>query len=210
MIETNAARSYLFTIGHSDHEFGHILALLEKQQIDVIADVRSQPYSRFHAQFNRETLAKALSSERIAYVHLGRQLGARRVEHESYQGRQARYDLIRRLPAFRDGLEILRQQIVGHRVCLLCAEKDPITCHRTVLVCRQLRGEPIEIRHIRADGSLETTAQIEDRLIEAVGLPPDHLFLGREELIEQAYDLQSERIAYTQVEETRLLNEEVA
>lgn len=210
MIELDAGRSCLFTVGHSDHTSSRFSALLGKHEIDVIIDVRSQPYSRLRPQFNRETLTASLSNEGIAYVYLGRELGARRVEHESYQDRQARYDLIRRLPAFRNGLMRLRQQVVGHRPCLLCAEKDPITCHRTVLVCRQLRGEPIEIRHIRADGSIETTAQVEDRLIEAVGLPPAHLFLSREELVEQAYELQSERIAYAQVERSRLLNEDLA
>jgi uncharacterized protein (DUF488 family) len=210
MIDAGASRSCLFTIGHSDHELSRFLLLLRKFEVDVIADVRSQPYSRFHAQFNRETLAKWLSSTGITYVFLGRELGARRAEPQAYQDRQARYDLIRRLPAFREGLDVLRRQIVGHRVSLLCAERDPITCHRTILVCRQLRGEGVDILHIREDGSAETTAQIEDRLIEAAGLPPAHLFLGREELVEQAYELQAERIAYTQVEATRVRNEEVA
>jgi len=200
MIEGTATKPILLTIGHSDHELAEFVPLLAEHGVNVVADVRSQPYSRFHGQFNRETLAESLKRAGIQYVFLGRELGARRTERESYQDNQARYDLICRLPAFRDGLERLQRGLASYRICLLCAEKDPITCHRTVLVCRHLRSEPIEIRHILVDGSIETTEQVETRLLEAFGLPSTHLFCDRSQLIEQAYDLQAERIAYTEAE----------
>lgn len=198
MIENAATKPILLTIGHSDHELPEFLALLAEHGVNVLADVRSHPYSRYHGQFNRETLAESLKRSGIQYVFLGRELGARRTERESYKDNQARYDLIGRLPAFREGLERLHRGVASHRICLLCAEKDPITCHRTVLVCRHLRSEPIEIRHILVDGSIETTEQVESRLLEAVGLPSTHLFCDRYQLIEEAYDLQAERIAYTE------------
>lgn len=200
MIESNGAKPCLFTIGHSDHEMSEFVSLLAQHGVNAIADVRSQPYSRFHGQFNRETLAELLKRAGIQYVFLGRELGARRSERESYQGKQARYDLISQLPAFRDGLDRLRRGLAAHRIALLCAEKDPITCHRTVLVCRHLRSDPVVIQHILEDGSIETTEQAEARLLETVGLPPTHLFKDSSELIEQAYDLQGERIAYTESE----------
>ncbi|MCC6680694.1 MAG: DUF488 domain-containing protein [Phycisphaeraceae bacterium] len=176
------------------------LDLLARHDINVVADVRSLPYSRFHDQFNRETFAESLKSAGIQYVFLGRELGARRRERDCYSGSQARYDLIAQLPAFHEGLNWLRLRLTAHRITLLCAEKDPVTCHRMVLVCRHLRSEPIEIRHILENGSFETTEQAEMRLLEAVGLLPTHLFRSRAELIEDAYDLQAERIAYTQTE----------
>jgi len=166
---------------------------------------RYRPYSRFHPQFNREPLAEQLNRSGISYVFLGLELGARRTERESYQNRRARYDLIRALPAFLEGLDLLRRDLVSHRVALLCAEKDPITCHRTVLVCRQLRFEPIQIEHILENGEIETNDQAETRLIEEVGLPPTHLFYGRLQLVEQAYDMQSERIAYMEPETPRAM-----
>ena len=198
MIGLSSTRPSLFTIGHSDHGMAEFVSLLARHGVDVVGDVRSQPYSRFHAQFDRETLAEALANNGVRYIFFGRELGARRSERESYRGNQARYDLIGRLPAFREGLAQIRRLLVSDRVCLLCAEKDPITCHRAVLVCRHLRREPIDIGHILADGSLETTEQVEARLVDAVGLPPTHLFLDHSELVEQAYDLQAERIAYTE------------
>jgi len=188
----------LFTVGHSDHEMAEFIALLTRHEIDAVADVRSQPYSRFHSQFNRETLAESLKRAGIQYAFLGKELGARRAEPESYRDRQARYDLIAGLPAFREGIERIRRGLTTHRIALLCAEKDPLTCHRTVLVCRHLRSEPISIEHILEDGSIETTEAAEARLLELVGLPPAHLFKNRQELIEEAYDMQGERIAYTE------------
>ncbi len=190
----------LFTIGHSNHESDELVGLLKKHGVDAIADVRSHPYSRFHAQFNRETLAQWLQQSGIEYAFLGRELGARRSERQSYQGHQASYSLIKQLPAFREGLERVRLGLASHRVALLCAEKDPLTCHRAILVCRELRCEPIDIRHILEDGLLETTAQLETRLLDEVGLPQAHLFMDRAELLEQAYDLQAERIAFTETE----------
>lgn len=200
MSECTPPRPSLLTIGHSDHDTAEFIALLLKHGVQVVADVRSSPYSRFHAQFNRDTLAAALKHAGIEYVFLGRELGARRTEPECYRNGQARYDLISRLPAFREGLERIRHGVVRQRIVLLCAEKDPITCHRTVLVCRQLRSEPMEILHILGDGSIETTDQAEMRLLEAAGLPPGDLFRSRAQLIEEAYDLQAERIAYTESE----------
>lgn len=210
MIANTTTKMCLFTIGHSDHELPEFVSLLAKHGVNVVADVRSHPYSRFHGQFNRETLVEYLRSVNIQYVFLGRELGARRSERESYQNNQARYDLIVRLPVFREGLDRIRQGMASHRIALLCAEKDPITCHRTILVCRHLRSEPVDIRHILEDGSLETTEQVETRLLEAVGLPLMHLFLDRSELIEQAYDLQAEKIAYTEDEASIVTSEDAS
>jgi uncharacterized protein (DUF488 family) len=200
MTPSAPSRPRLYTIGHSDHELSAFISLLAQHGVTAVADVRSQPYSRFHSQFNRELLADALKRSGIQYVFMGRELGARRAERESYQGRQARYDLIAKLPAFQEGLTRLRRGLEAHRIALLCAEKDPITCHRTVLVCKYLKSEPIDILHILDDGSVETTDQVEARLLEAVGLPPSDLFQSRQELVEQAYSKQAARIAFTEAD----------
>lgn len=195
-------RPTLLTIGHSDHELPEFLSLLSQHEISAIADVRSQPYSRFHPQYNREVLSEALSRAGVQYVFLGNELGARRTERESYRDRQARYDLISKLPAFRAGLDRLRNGVSKHRIALLCAEKDPLTCHRTILVSRCLRHDPFDILHVLEDGSTETTEQAETRLLDVLGLPQGGLFQSRAELIEQAYDMQSLRIAFTESDQT--------
>lgn len=194
------ARPVLFTIGHSDHELPDFLSLVARHAITAIADVRSQPYSRFHSQFNREVLTEALRKEGVQYVFLGNELGARRAERESYRGKQARYDLIAKLPAFQEGLARLRKGMLTHRIALMCAEKDPLTCHRTILICRHLRSSGLEIVHILEDGTVETHAQAELRLLE-LAAPPGALFCPRDVLIEQAYDAQGDEIAFTESDE---------
>ena len=193
---TEAPDVRLFTVGHSNHTPEVFLALLQSHQIGAVADVRSSPFSRFNPQYNRDALAAALTAVDIRYVFLGLELGARRSEPECYDSGKARYDLIAKTPLFQRGLERVRRGTASYRVALLCAEKDPLTCHRTILVCRHLRAESMLIQHILEDGGLESNADAERRLLSVCGLPPHDLFRSHEELIEQAYDMQGDRIAY--------------
>jgi uncharacterized protein (DUF488 family) len=203
---SDVVRPILFTIGHSNHEMAEFLALLQQHGVTAIADVRSQPYSRFTPQFNREPLAAALQRAAIHYVFFGRELGARRSERESYRNGQARYELIRHLPAFRAGLDRVRRGAATQRIALKCAEKDPIISHRTVLVCRQLRAD-LEIQHILGDGTIETNEQAESRLLDLAHLPPGDLFQSRRDLVERSYDAQAERIAYREDQDPAIAGE---
>src|SRR6185295_1306071 len=187
----------LFTIGHSNHELPAFMALLKQHGITAIADVRSQPYSQYTPQFNREILDKALAAQEIVYGFLGRELGARREERECYVDGQARYDRIVNLPLFQKGLEHIRRGAASQRLALMCSEKDPITCHRMILVCRQLRqSKDLPVGHILETGALESNEAAETRLLAELGLPAVSLFETRAEMIEQAYDKQAELIAY--------------
>lgn len=190
-------RAQLLTIGHSVLELPRFLASLALNSVTAVADVRSKPYSRFNPAFNRESLAAALKAAGIAYVFLGEELGARRAEPEAYRAGQARYDLIRTLPAFARGLDRVRRGIETHRLALMCAEKDPLTCHRTILVCRAMRDDSLDIAHILDDGSIESSEQAERRLLGLMKISTDDLFSDYEGLVQRAYDLQSERIAYS-------------
>lgn len=188
----------LFTVGHSNHEIERFIALLVRHEITAVADVRSSPYSQYTPQFNREILRQALESRGIRYVFLGDELGARRQERECYVSRQARYDRIVELPAFEAGLQRLRKGATQHRIAMMCSEKDPLTCHRTILVCRALRGQGLRITHILENGALEPHDALEERLLATIGLPTQTLFQDKAQLIEQAYDKQAEAIAYTE------------
>jgi hypothetical protein len=78
----------------------------------------------------------------------------------------------------------------------MCAEKDPVMCHRAILVCRNLRDSATEILHILEDGRLERNSDMERRMMQSLRVREQDLFMTHEELVEHAYDLQSERIAY--------------
>ena len=188
----------LFTIGHSNHTIFDFLRLLLSHGVNALVDVRSHPYARFHSQFNREVLAADLKKAKIAYVFLGRELGARRREAACYEGNRADYGLVAKLPIFREGLRRIREGVRKYRIAVMCAERDPIDCHRGILICRHLREEPITIQHIRHDGSLEAHADLEERVVERLKIEPG-LFDGHrdfDELVERAYEIQGKRIAY--------------
>ena len=193
-------RPALFTIGHSTHEWLEFLALLQKHGVTAVADVRSQPSSRL-PQYVKAELQAQLNHGGIEYVFLGRELGARRDEPECYYGGQAVYARIADLPIFREGLDRIARGLEKHRIALMCAEKEPLDCHRTVLICRHLRGRGIPINHILADGSLEDHEATERRLLRITNTERT-LFepnLTDEELLNQAYETRGREIAYRAV-----------
>jgi uncharacterized protein (DUF488 family) len=173
--------------------------LLRMHGVSAVADVRSSPYSQFNPHFNREQLQPVLKRAGMDYVYLGEELGARRAEPECYVDGKARYDLICKTPRFRDGLQRVKAGGEQHRLTLMCAEKDPLTCHRAILVCRHLRSCAIPISHILHNGELETTAAMEQRLLIEAGCGEANLFVTDQAAeIEYAYDVQGARIAYTE------------
>lgn len=190
----------LFTIGHSTHDCTKFLGLLKQHGIEVVADVRTRPFSRF-PWFCGPALKKELKANGFRYVFLGDELGARRVEREVYIGPRADYELIARTPAFQSGFERLREGVAKFRVALMCAEKDPLDCHRTVLVCRHAK-EFAEIFHIHADGRLETHADAEVRMMSRYVSPEGDMFRSRIELLNEAYRRRGEEINYVEQPQT--------
>lgn len=186
----------LFTIGHSTHSLERFLELLAVYGITAVADVRSSPYSRYNPQFNRETLQKELKRKGLQYVFLGRELGPRSDDPACYIEGKVQYNLLAGTDLFRKGLERLKKGMESFRIALMCAEKDPVTCHRAILICRHLRGNGLKISHILEDGSLEDNEDSIKRLMKLLKIQDTHLFKAREEIIQDAYDMQSERIAY--------------
>ncbi len=193
----------LFTIGHSNHSLDHFLELLLAHQVSAVADARSIPYSKYSPQFNKDVLESALRDADIDYVFLGRELGASRSEDSCYIDGQVKYDRIAQLPTFRRGLERVLQEVEHYRVALMCSESDPITCHRTILVCRELKRicQDLKTTHILGDGTGERQEMSEERLVNLHKLQPE-LFgelTSTSGVIERAYDLQAEKIAYRKV-----------
>ncbi|HOU49719.1 MAG TPA: DUF488 domain-containing protein [Smithella sp.] len=187
----------IFTIGHSTHRFETFIELLQKHSITAVADVRSHPYSSRLPQFNREPLIKGLHLFGIQYVFLGEELGARRVEPECYDGTRVIYQRIATLPKFQEGLQRLRRGAEEFRIAMMCAEKEPLDCHRTILICRALRKE-FKILHILFDGSIEEHSQTEQRLVQKMKVERT-LFdadISDDQLIQKAYDKKAEQIAY--------------
>jgi uncharacterized protein (DUF488 family) len=200
LIDCRDQRMRLFTIGHSSHDFATFLGLLRQHEIQVVADVRSRPFSRF-PWFSRPELEKALKENGIRYVFLGLELGARRDERECYVGPRADYDLISLTPAFRSGMERLKTGVQYYRIALMCSEREPLDCHRTVLVCRHAKPFA-EISHIHADGHLETHEEAEIRMMSRYGAREGDMFLSKIELLNAAYKRRGEEINYVEQPQT--------
>ncbi len=186
----------IYTIGHSNHQWRKLLNLLQTHGIGAVCDVRSRPYSRFNPQFNREPMRDALKAERIAYIYLGGELGGRPEDEGCYENGQVRYDRGARSENFRQGLARLQKGRETHRLALMCAEKDPLDCHRMLLVSRQLAEDGIPVLHILATGKLETQEQALERLLTRLAIPAGDLLRSRDEAILAAYSAQAGKVAY--------------
>lgn len=156
-----AVHPVLYTIGHSNHDQEHFCTLLLRHGIEVLADVRSQPYSRHTPQFNSEELKAALATHGIRYVYLGDQLGGRPRDPEHYdeEGR-ALYHRMARSEPFLQGIDRLSGGAQQYRVAIMCSEEDPAVCHRFLLVSRVMTDQGADVQHIRGDGSLHSHDQV--------------------------------------------------
>lgn len=188
----------VYTIGHSNGTAEHLLEMLDQHGITAVADVRSQPYSRFNPQFNREALASALKNSGRDYVFLGQELGARSEDRSCYRDGRAQYALIAQTPLFERGIERLLAGMEKFRLAILCAEKEPLGCHRSILIARYLHERGIGVRHILEDGSLEDHAASLLRLLALHGMQENNLFQSRDELIAVAYEKQAEEIEFSE------------
>lgn len=170
--------------------------LLKEHGITALCDVRSDPHSRVNPQFNREKLKEALRQNQISYVFLGKELGARTNDRSCYVGGKVQYELLARTELFHKGIGRIREGMKRYQLALMCAEKDPIECHRTILVARQLDALGFPIKHILEDSTLESHEHALARLLHRLNLPDHDMFRSREAVIGDAYRIQGDRIAY--------------
>jgi len=150
----------IFTIGHSNHPLERFLELLRRHRIEVVVDVRSNPFARYSIQFDSGALQRALRPEAIKYVFLGDRLGGKPEGQDFYD--EKGYVLYYRLaqsPRFRQGLRELVAGL-GRRTVVLCSEEDPTDCHRRRLLGPVLAEEGVEVVHIRGDGRLQREVEL--------------------------------------------------
>jgi len=186
----------LFTIGHSNHPIERFLDLVRGAGITAIADVRSTPASRRYPWFNHARLAPRLAAEGIAYVPLGEALGGRPRDPRLYSAdRVADYAAMARAEEFRAGLDRVGEGMRRYRVCLMCAERAPLDCHRCLLVARALAKRGFAIGHVLADATIERHAQTEERLLALAGGSND-IFSDRDQRVAAAYARRAGTAAY--------------
>lgn len=186
----------ILTIGHSNHSFETFLEMLRRHQVRLAADVRSTPYSRRHPQFNREKLQAALPEQGVDYAFFGEELGARPQDASCYEHGRVSYARLADRAAFRAGIDRLIQQANSDRIAIMCAEKEPLECHRTLLVAPALEAFGVTVTHINSDGALESHHDAMLRLLNKLGMPRADLFHAEDELMRAALRRQEAKIAY--------------
>ena len=179
--------------------------------------MRSHPYSRYLPHFNQRELKAEFQANGINYVFLGKELGARPENLSCYVQGKAVYEKIAATEAFKTGIQRILKGAENYKIALMCAEKDPLTCHRSILVCQHLRHFDLNINHILKNGELESHQHLEERMLAKTGLtevsnaqtvqqlslfsvPETTPRLSREESLNQAYQIQGDKIAYVEKE----------
>ncbi|MCB5265639.1 MAG: DUF488 domain-containing protein [Candidatus Cloacimonetes bacterium] len=196
----------VFTIGHSNHEITDLVALIKKHKVDMILDVRSTPYSKRYPQYNQEEFRLVLQSHQIDYQSFGLWFGARQPDPEYYTSEGwLHYSAYAKSGTFADGVHSLDQCLFqGYSPALLCSEKDPFDCHRAIMVARDLSQKGYDIRHILADGSILSQAELDQQILNKYFPNRDEgnifdLIDGRqseEEMLQEAYLERNKAIAW--------------
>jgi uncharacterized protein (DUF488 family) len=190
----------LFSIGHSNIPQERFLAMLRDAGVTLIADVRTVPYSRFAPWFSQKPLAASLSACSVGYAAMGAALGGRPHDQRLYGDGVADYERMAAQPEFQAGLDRLVEAAAQARVCMLCAEREPLDCHRCLLVARRLAERGLAVKHILHNGLIEPHATTEQRLLALEGQGDEQgcdLFVsGQRERLAAAYQRRTRAVAF--------------
>ena len=157
----------LYTIGHSNHNIGEFIKLLEANSIMLLVDVRSAPYSRYNPHFNKENLQQILFQQDIQYAYAGKYLGGRPIDPSCYKGGQipeegadylheVDYPEVMRKNWFIKAIERLLELADQDLTTIMCSEEDPALCHRHHLIAKYLSEvyPELDVLHIRGGGNI--------------------------------------------------------
>jgi uncharacterized protein (DUF488 family) len=188
----------IYTVGHSTLPYDQFVGLVRSVGVNAIADVRSSPYSRYHPQFNRETLKEKLRGDGISYVFLGKELGGRPSNKSLFCDGVADYEKMAAQPLFKDGLKRIAEGAAKYDIALMCSEHNPLECHRCLLVGRALSGAGFYVKHILGDGTTLDQGKIEGRLLSLFSSATKDLFVSSQDELKIAYRKQAKRVAFSE------------
>lgn len=193
----------LFTVGHSNLDFLQFVKLFQDRSVDLLIDVRSQPRSGRFPQFSRPGFDKMIEDAGIRYLFLGEELGGRPDDEDAYRHGVVDYRARRKSYAFHAGVERVLHELQHASCALLCAEEDPLECHRFLMICPELVRMGIRPLHIRKgsqnQSKTESQEDAENRLLAPMlhrGAASTLFPQSRTEALEEAYNLQAGKFAY--------------
>lgn len=194
----------IFSIGHSQHDLDYFISLLKSHKINYVLDVRSQPYSRFAMEYNKESIQGTLEKSNIKYAFMGESFGARQMDRSLYsQKGYLDFEKVACGIKFRRAFDnVVKGVEQGNKIAFMCTEKDPIECHRAILVTNAFYNEGFMVEHIMPDNSIQTQQEVNRRLLDMYYPTRNQLSLfetnnlTEEQYLVEAYKKQNEKIGY--------------
>ena len=193
----------VYTIGYTSFEINKFIEVLKKYKVSCLIDVRSVPKSSYYKDYDDANLKLSLKKEGIIYRNYKEEFGARQNDEQYYSKGYLDFDKFSKSEQFNLGIEKIKNaQDLGYGVCIMCAEKDPINCHRTILIARNLYKKGFEINHILSSEETCSQTDIDKRLLDEFFPKRNQISifdednLNEEELIERAYKLKNEKIGF--------------
>ncbi|MEN6595228.1 MAG: DUF488 domain-containing protein [Clostridiaceae bacterium] len=197
----------IYTIGYSGFKIESFIETIKSYSISLVVDVRSKPYSTYFSDFNKETIKEKLEKQGVYYRNYACEFGARQEDINFYEHTYMDFEKFAKSDQFLSGFsKLVKAMEANYSFVLMCAEKDPVNCHRAILVARAFYEQGYIVKHIMSNGSIITQHDIEIRLLE-------HYFPNRaqlsliekpmtdQELIVEAYRKRNADIGYALQEE---------
>jgi len=201
-----------YTIGHSTYESETFVRLLKLNSIQWLIDIRSVPYSKHNAQYNKENIKVFLENNGISYIFMGNLLGARYTNPELFFPDKEMVDFrkVREGVEFKHSIDVvIRGLKEGHKICLMCSEKNPFECHRFVLVSYALAKKGINVKHILGNEIISNEA-LEEQLLSKYKIEHGNPVLfesvkTKEAAIEEGYIKRNIDIGYVKADVAKIL-----
>lgn len=147
--------SKIFTIGYGNRSIQAFIQLLHKYEIEILIDVRTNPFSRFNPDFRHQKLELHLINNNIRYLFLGYELGGKPSDIDCYTDGVVDYEKIKSKAFFASGVEeVMKISRSGRKLAIMCSEQSPLQCHRKVLIGNYLASLGFEVIHIDKDGTI--------------------------------------------------------
>lgn len=193
----------VFTIGYATFNIDDFIEILKSHKISHLIDVRSNPVSEYFQDYNSFNLEPKLKQHNIIYENLALEFGARQENKEFFSNDGfVDFEKFTKSEQFKNGLTKIKDGLEqGTNFVLMCAEKDPINCHRSIMIAHAMQKNGIDVFNIMQDRQIQVQSKIDKRLLDIYFPDRNQLNLFAEnfdeqELIEQAYKKQNKKIGY--------------
>ena len=194
----------VYTIGYAAFDINKFIDILNQYKISCLIDVRSKPLaSEYHRIYSKPYLEPLLKDKNIYYRNYAKEFGAKQTSLSFYNEKNyLDFAKFTKSDIFNAGVQkLLKILNMGYNTVLMCAEKDPINCHRNIMVAKALRDKGFVIKHIMPDETIQTQNDIDTRLVQMYFNNVCQLSFFENnidsDLIEKAYTMRNAEIGYS-------------